>query len=61
MARYLYCAQCQGPMGDSPSDYWCSQLCQARYQAAQVGATLTDTQVYAIMWGVHPWFFGELH
>lgn len=27
------CSQCDGPLGESPSDYWCSEKCQRRWLA----------------------------
>jgi len=32
------CQHCGGPLGDSPSDDFCSELCQATYAAQIVGA-----------------------
>lgn len=27
------CAQCGGPLNESPSDHWCSDTCQQRWTA----------------------------
>lgn len=44
-----HCGQCEKQLEpDGPSLYWCSQVCQAVWQAAQAGVELSPDQLFLL-------------
>lgn len=53
------CLQCGGPLGGSPSDDWCGELCQRRWRASQADAlpeTLTEAFVMTVQEILQSWW-----
>jgi hypothetical protein len=53
------CQQCEGPLGSSPSDLFCSEDCQTTWSALRVGAPRWAEKYTAPRWTVAADFCGN--